>query len=109
MARRHNVPLYDIIKVYNDMFNHMDGVMRALAKKKNQWKDDLFFAVKIAQQMLSKKYAEVTPTTGMLLISAHILDPLWKLGPFRKWDKGMYINPEDKTSYSTQNHQAFLM
>jgi hypothetical protein len=34
--------------------------------------------VKLAQQKLSKYYAEVTPTTGMLLISAHILLPFHK-------------------------------
>jgi hypothetical protein len=56
------------------MSDHMDGVMRALAKKKTQWKEDLFFAVTIARQQLSQYYAEVTPTTGMLLISTHILD-----------------------------------
>jgi len=52
--------------------------MRALAKKKTQWKEELFFPVKLAQQKISKYYAEVTPTTGMLLISAHILDPFRK-------------------------------
>jgi hypothetical protein len=57
------------------MFNHMDGVMRALAKKKTQWKEDLLFAEKLAQQKLSKNSAEVTPMAGMRLISAHILDP----------------------------------
>jgi hypothetical protein len=36
------------------MFDHMDGVKRALAKKKTQWKEDLFFAVKCAQQKLYK-------------------------------------------------------
>jgi len=80
------------------MFDHMDGVMRALAKKKTQWKEYLFFAVKCARQKLSKYYTEVTPTTGMLLISTHILDPFRKLRSFRKWDKGMDINPEDETS-----------
>jgi hypothetical protein len=39
------------------MFDHMDGVMRALAKKKTQWQEDLFFAVKLARQKLSKYYA----------------------------------------------------
>jgi len=86
----------------------MDGVLRALAKKKTQWKEDLYFAVKFAWQKLSKYYAEVTPTTGMLLISAHIVHPFRKLGLFRKWDKGMDINPEDKTSYTTQYQEAFL-
>jgi hypothetical protein len=57
----------------------MDDVMRALGKKKTQWKEDLFFAVTLAEQMLSKYYAKVTPTTGLLLNSVHILDPFRKL------------------------------
>ena len=65
-------------------------------------------AVKLARQKLSKYYAEVNPTTGMLLIPAHILDPFRKLRPFRKWDKGMDINPEDEISYTTQYQEAFL-
>ena len=58
--------------------------------------------------MLSEYYAEVTPTTGMLLIPAHILDPFRKLLSFRKWDKRMDINPEEATSYTTQYQEAFL-
>jgi len=38
---------------------------------KIQRKEDLFFAVKLARQKLSKYYAELTPTTGIHLISAH--------------------------------------
>jgi len=86
----------------------MDGVMRTLAKKKTQWKEDLFFAVKLARQKLSKYYAAVTPMTGILLISAHILDPFRKLRSFRKSDKGMDMNPEDDTSFTTQYQEAFL-
>jgi hypothetical protein len=83
------------------MFDHMDGVMRTLAKKATHRKEDLFFTVKLARQKLSKHFAEVTPMTGMLVISAHILDAFRKLRSFRKWDKGMDINPEDETSYTT--------
>ena len=36
MAKRHTVTLHQVITVYNDMFDHMDGVMRALAKKKTK-------------------------------------------------------------------------
>jgi hypothetical protein len=86
----------------------MDPVMLALAKEKTQWKEDLFFAVKLARQMLSKYYAEVTPTTGMLLSSADILHPLRKLRSFRKWYMGLDINPEYETSYPTQHLEAFL-
>jgi len=44
----------------------------------------------------------------MLLISAHILDHFRQLQSFRKLHMGMDINPEDKTSYTTQYHKAFL-
>jgi len=108
MSKRHSVTLHHVITVYNDMFDHMDGVMRSLAKTKTQWKEDLFFAVKLARQKLSKYYAQVTPTTGMLLISAQFLDSFRKLRSFSKWDKGMHINPEDETSYTTQYQEAIL-
>jgi len=90
------------------MFDHMDGVMRAVAKKKTEWKEDLFFAVKLARGKLSKYNAEVTTTPGMLLDSAQILDPFRKLRSFSKWVKGMDINPEDETSDTRQYHEAFL-
>ena len=108
MSKWHTVTLHHIITVYNDVFDHMDSVMRALAKKKTQWKEDLFFAVKLARQKRSKYYAKVTPMTGMLLIPTHILDPFRKLRSFRNWDKGMDINPEDETSYTTQYQEAFM-
>jgi len=108
MSKRHTVTLHHVITVSNDMFDHMDGVMQALVKKKIQGKEDLFFAVKLAQQKLSKYYAKVTPTTGMLLISAHILDPFRKLRSIRKWDKRLDINPEDETSYTTQYEEVFV-
>jgi len=90
------------------MFDYMDNVMWALAKKKTQWKQDLFFTVKLARQKLAKYFAKVTPMMGMLLISAHILDPFRKLRLFRQWDKGMDTNPEDETSYTTQYKEAIL-
>jgi len=108
MSMRHTVTLHHVMTVYNDMFDHMDGMMRALAKKKTPWMEDLFFAVKLARQKLSKYYAEVTPMTGMLVISAHILDPVRKLRSFGVWEKGMDINPEDKTSDTTPYQEPFL-
>jgi hypothetical protein len=90
------------------MFDHMDGVIEPLAKMKTQWKEDLFFAVLLAREKVSKYYAEVNLTTGMLLISTHILNPFRKLQSFRMWDKGMDIDPQDETSYTTQYQKALL-
>ena len=91
------------------MFDHMDGVMGALSKKVTPWKEDLFFTVKLARHKMFKYYAKVTPTTGMHLISAHIIDPFRKLRSFRMWDKRMDINPEDETSYTTRYQEAVLI
>jgi hypothetical protein len=90
------------------MFDQMEGVMRASGRKDNQWKEDLFYTVKLAWQKQTKYYTELTPPTGMLCISAHILNPFWKFRSFWKWDKGMDINPEDETSYTTKYQEAFV-
>ena len=82
MLKRHTVTLQNVITVYNNMFNHIDGVWWALAEKQMQWKEDLFITMEIARQKLYKYYAEVTPTTGRLLISAHILNSFRKLLSF---------------------------
>jgi hypothetical protein len=50
----------------------------------------------------------VTTTTGMPLITAHCLDPFRKLWSYTEWDKGMDINPEEETSYTTQYQEAFV-
>jgi hypothetical protein len=90
------------------MFDHMDGVMRGLAKKKTQRTEDLFFVVKLARPKLSTYYAKVTPTAAMHGISAHILDPFRKLRSFSQLGKGIDINPEDETSYTTQYQEVVL-
>jgi hypothetical protein len=44
----------------------------------------------------------------MHLISADILDLFRKLGSFRMWGNGMYINAVDKRFYTTQYQEAFV-
>ena len=90
------------------MFDQLDGIMQGLAKKKTQWNKGLYFVVRYAQPKLSIYYTEVTQTTSMLFIFAHILHTFQMLQSFLKLDKGMDINPEDETSYSTQYEEAFL-
>jgi len=108
MSKGHSVSLHHVITFHNAMFDHMDGVTQALAKKKSQSMDNLYFVVKVARQTLSIYYAEVAPMTGMLLISAHIHYPFQKLRSFRQCDKVMHINPEDKPSYTTHYQEPFL-
>jgi len=90
------------------MFDHMDGVMWILAKKKTQWKQDLYFTIKFVRPKLPKCYAEVTSTSVMLLISKHILDPFRKFQSFRKSDKLMDFGSEDGTLYTIHYPMAFL-
>jgi len=86
----------------------MDGNMRAVAGKKAQWKEDFYCAVKFSHQKLFRCYTEVTPMTGMPLISAHILDPFQMLQSLRKLDNRMDVDLEDKTSFTTQYQQVLL-
>jgi hypothetical protein len=108
MSKRHTVTLHYVITVYNDMFDHMDGMMRALAQKKTPWKEGLFVAMKFAWQKLSKYYTEVTPITSRLHMSKHIFDPPRKFPSFRNWGIGTDIHPEDETSYATQYQEPIL-
>jgi len=108
MSKTHTVTSHHVITVCNAISDHLDSVMGAVPKKKTPWKEDLYFAVKLVGQKLDKYYAELTPMTSMLLISAHILDPFRKLQSFRQWDKGMDFNPEDDTSYTTQCQEEYL-
>jgi hypothetical protein len=48
MSKRNMVTLLYIIAVYIDRFHHIDGIMRAVAKKKTQRKEDLYITVKLA-------------------------------------------------------------
>jgi len=90
------------------MLDHMDGVMWAMAKKNAQFKEDLYFTIKIASQKRPKKYSEVTPTTSLLLMLAHIVDSFRKMQSFRKWHQAIDIDPEDKTSYTIRFRNPFL-
>jgi hypothetical protein len=48
LLKRHLVPLHHAFRVYHDMYDYMDGVMRALAMKKTEWKEDLFLCWEIS-------------------------------------------------------------
>ena len=82
--------------------------MLAFAKEQTKWKGDLYFAVKVVWQKLSKYYAEATLTTCLHLSSENILDPVRKLRSFVQWDNVRDINLTDETSYTTQSQGASL-
>ena len=108
MSKRKTITLHRVISIYNAMFDHMDSVLKALSKKKVQWKKDIHRAVRCARAKLRKYYSKVSPESGLILILASILDPFRKLRTFRSWDKEMAIASEDGDSYTTQYSNAFL-
>lgn len=73
-----------------------------------QWKEDLSLATKFACEELCQYFAEVTPTPGILLMSAHNLPPFRKFGSFRWWVKEMDINLEIETSCTIQYQKGLL-
>jgi hypothetical protein len=71
---RRKVTRHHGITVKNHMSEHKGGIMGDLSIAKTALYYDMFFAVELASQILSKCHAEGTPVPGMLLISACILD-----------------------------------
>jgi len=108
MSKRHTVSLHCDNTIYNDIRDCFEGIIWALAMKKTEWKEDLFFVAQLAWQTLMKYNTEVSPTAGMLLTSSCILDLVGKLWSYSSWDMGMDINPVDETSYTTYYQDAFL-
>lgn len=106
-SKWHKVTLHQVVTVYSEMFDHMDGVIQSLAKRRSQWNEDLYLAVRFAQHNFCKWYAEGTPTTSILPIFADIRDPFRMLQSCRKWDKRMDIDPADQAFYTTQYQQPF--
>jgi hypothetical protein len=108
ILKRHMVTWHYDSTVYNDMFDHIDGIIEALVKMMTEWRQDLLFVMKFARQKLSKSFFEVTPTTSLHLISAHTLNSFPKLRSFRKWEKARDINPDEETPDSRQYQKVFL-
>ena len=108
MSKRQSITLHRVITIYNDMFDHMESVLKALAKKRTQWKKDIHKAVRAGRAKLREYYSNVTPGTGLLLILATILDPFRKLRTFERWDKDMGVSNDNADSYTRQYSDAFL-
>jgi hypothetical protein len=46
MSKRQTLTVHHSITVFNDMFDHLDGVMREMDKKKTHWNEDVYFTQK---------------------------------------------------------------
>jgi hypothetical protein len=108
MLKRNTLTLHQIIGVYNDMFDLLDVILRAFAHWKTASMEDLYSVVTLTGQNMSKCYADITPTPGMLLISVHILNHFQMSESFWMWDKGIDTNPENETTYTAQYTEVFM-
>src|SRR6266481_3837812 len=108
MSKRQSITLHRVITIYNDMFDHIESVLKALVKKRTQWKKDIHKAVRASRAKLREYYFNVMPGTGLLLILAMILDSFRKLRTFERWDKDMRVSNDNVDSYTRQYSDAFL-
>lgn len=54
MLKQHTMRLDHVITLYNDTFDHIDGVMQDFARNETQWKAYVYMALKFARQKQSK-------------------------------------------------------
>jgi hypothetical protein len=66
MSMRHNVTIHRVIRIYNQLFDHLDGCVQKLTNKRSEWKKDV--------------------KSGLIYILAHCLDPTQKFKVFKIWD-----------------------
>lgn len=108
MSRRRTVTLHLLVRLYNDMFEHLEHVDKALKRKDCAWKKDIHLSVGAAKSKLMERYDKITPETGLLILLAVMLDPFSRLQTFRKWDRDLKRSQYDPASY-TQEHAVMFM
>src|SRR5688572_9807121 len=104
MSKQRNVTIHLVIRIYNDLFDHFDKILKVLKNKRTSWKIECYKAVEAARNKLREYYSKLTPKTGLLMILAVCLDPEQKLAPFKRWDK----EEAGMTNYSQDYRTAFL-
>jgi len=77
-------------------------------RRRHNGQEHSYVAMRFACSKLPKYSTEVTPITGMLLISAPLLDPVQKMQSLWKWDNGVHIDPKDEIAYTTQYQESLL-
>ena len=105
---RQTVTMHHVITINVGMLDHKDNIIRAVGKKRTRWKEDLFFTMTLGRQKLSKYSPTGTPSTGMQLGSAHIVNLFWMLRLFRKGDNGIENNPHDETFRTIYYQEVFV-
>jgi len=104
----HMVTLHPVITAYNNMFNHMDGIMRAFAKNQTDRKHDRDFIANYAWQMLSKIYAHVAPPIGTLLISVTSSILVGSCNHFWRWTREVTLIIKMRHSILPNTKRHFL-
>src|SRR5437588_8939239 len=56
MSKWRTITLHRVISIYNDIFDHMESVSKALTKKKLQWKREFHHAIRYVRTKLRKYY-----------------------------------------------------
>jgi len=87
--------------------SHRCGYM-TITKEFGSMDGRLLPGCEVPSAKLSKYFADVAPTMGVLLICSNHFNHFRKVRSLWNWDQGLVINPEDKTSHTTQYQEAFL-
>jgi hypothetical protein len=59
MSKQKNVMIHWVVRIYNDLFDHLKRIIKVLHNKRTQWKVSCHVAVKVARLKLMKYYSEL--------------------------------------------------
>lgn len=95
LSKTKDVTIHLVFKIYNNLFEHLDGSIAQLQRKKLPWKQNMLTALKAARQKLRDYYAKTEDMHGHLYAIGTALAPDTKLQFFSgpKWEdswRGIY-------------------
>ncbi|KAJ5249580.1 hypothetical protein N7524_011896 [Penicillium chrysogenum] len=114
LSKTKDVTIHLVFKIYNNLFEHLDGSIAQLQRKKVPWKQNMLTAPKAARQKLRDYYAKTEDMHGHLYAIGSILAPDTKLQFFSgpKWENnwrgiyrqsiGEYFEPYKQSLAETQ-------
>lgn len=80
--------IHHVFELYNDLFEHIEGAIERLSRKRAGWKKQLIPALRSAESKLRQYYGKTRDSHGKLAAAAIVMDPVQKLTTFESsiWD-----------------------
>jgi hypothetical protein len=98
--------VHQVLDVYNDLFDHLDEQEAKLARKRIQWKVQMWAGIREAHKKLSEYYSQTQGQIGHQYAIASILSPVQLLHTFEgpAWEGSNWVSMQITTLIITKTN-----